>query len=101
VPNQQKRTPSDCFFLGFDLLDKKRYEKIRISDIFIPLRIFEMREKTHLNYVKKPISPSNFRGGCRVNTDYLKVPIFPDFVDFSPISLPYFPILCKLHKSKL
>jgi len=29
------------------------------------------------------------------NTDYVKVPIFPDFVDnfpdFSPISLPYFP----------
>jgi len=38
------------------------------------------------------------RGGCSVNTDYVKVPIFPDFVDnspdFSTIPLPYFPILC-------
>jgi len=37
------------------------------------------------------------RGGCSLNTNYAKVPIFPDFIDnFSPISLPYFPILCKL-----
>jgi len=39
-------------------------------------------------------------GGCSVNTDYVKVPIYPDFIDnfpdFSPIPLPYFPILCKL-----
>jgi len=40
------------------------------------------------------------RDGCSVNTDYVKVPIFPDFVDsfpdFSPISSPHFAILCKL-----
>jgi len=40
------------------------------------------------------------RGGCGVNTDYVKAPIFPDLVvnfpDFSPIFLQYFPILCKL-----
>jgi len=33
------------------------------------------------------------RGGFSVQTDYVKVPIFPYFVDsfpdFSPISLPY------------
>jgi len=38
--------------------------------------------------------------GCSVNTDYVKVQIFPDsvynFPDFSPISLSYFPILYKL-----
>jgi len=31
-------------------------------------------------------------GGWNVNTDYVKVPVFPDFVhnfpDFTPISLP-------------
>jgi len=36
------------------------------------------------------------RGGCSVKTDFVKVLIFPDFVnnfpDFSPSSLPYFPI---------
>jgi len=39
-------------------------------------------------------------GDYSVNTDYVKVPIFPGFVDnfpsFPPISLSYFPILCKL-----
>jgi len=42
----------------------------------------------------------NTRSRCSVKTGYVKVPIFPDFVrkfpEFSPISLLYFPILCKL-----
>jgi len=33
-----------------------------------------------LNSIKLPV----FRGECSVNTDYLKVPIFPDFVDNFP-----------------
>jgi len=33
------------------------------------------------------IAIHNFSGGCSINTDYVKVPIF------SPISLPYIPIL--------
>jgi len=42
------------------------------------------------------------RGGCSVNTDSVKVPIFSpifvdNFTDFSPISLPYFPFFCKLY----
>jgi len=39
------------------------------------------------------------KGGYSVNTDYVKVPVFLDFFynfpGFSPIPLPYFPILCK------
>jgi len=30
-----------------------------------------------------------------VNTDYVKVPLFPILLIISPISLLYFPILCK------
>jgi len=51
-------------------------------------------------FVTIPYYAGPFKGGCSVNTDYMYVPIFPDFVgnflDFSPISLQYFPILCTL-----
>jgi len=50
-------------------------------------------------------SSSLLRRGCSVSTDSVKDPIFPDFVDsfpdFTPISLPYFPILCKLNNLTL
>jgi len=43
---------------------------------------------------------NRLKTGCSVNTDCVKVPVFPDFVDnfpiFSPISLSYFLILYKL-----
>jgi len=45
------------------------------------------------------------RSGFSVNSGYVKAAIFPDFVEnvpeFSPISLWYFPILCKLDNSTL
>jgi len=49
-----------------------------LIEIFQPIHI-RKRELTHI------------RDGCSDNTDYVKVPIFPDFVDTFPSFLSIFP----------
>jgi len=40
---------------------------------------------------------NRFRNGCSIDTDYVKFPISPDFVDNFP---DFFPILCNFNKLK-
>jgi len=57
-----------------------------------------VRLNTGSKYYNSKIKFQKHRSGFSVNTDYVKVPIF---LDFSPISLLYFPILCKLDNCEI